>query len=217
MGGSRILMKRTSSTSNSAQETFLMLSQHNYIYQQVSLQKFPLVHWFPISHHQSSFLNRCKECDNLESLFREGMLQFFSHIQFDQAQGFLTLQNAAQEGHKEAMYVVALILLCDHKEDGLERQRKLFQALQYLRFLRMSECVVRCRTRVQSCLREMWIHNRVIDGDKKFLYDSRTCEKGWRIRRGRWELLDDENDMNMCEYCRWDNELKFFYRMLNVH
>ncbi|KAF7837801.1 putative F-box protein [Senna tora] len=116
---------------------FLDASQDNYIYQQVSLNKFPFIHWFPITHQESSFLNRCKECGNLESLFRQGMLQFFSHIQFDQAQGFLTLQKAAREGHKEAMYVVALILLCGHKEDGLERQRNLSQALQYLRFLRM--------------------------------------------------------------------------------
>ncbi|KAF7837832.1 putative F-box protein [Senna tora] len=201
-------------------KTFLDASQDNYIYQQVSLQKFPFIHWLPITHHQSSFLDRCKECGNLESLFRQGMLQFFSHIQFDQAQGFLTLQKAAREGHEEAMYVVALILLCGLEEDGLERQRKLSQALQYLRFLRMSKCVVRCRTRFQSCLREMWLHNGVIVGGNKFLCDSTTCEKGWRIKRGRWELLDDEddeNDVNMCEYCRWDYELKFFYGRLNVH
>lgn len=201
------------------------ITQHDYIYQQVSLEIFPLFPWSSITPQESHFLKHCRECCNLDSLFREAMVQYFSDIEF-KLEGLQTLQVAAQKGHNEAMYVIAMVLLSiilGKQEDDdtlLAEQKKdhISQVIEYLRFLRKNKCIMKCRNRIRDCMGEMWINNRVIVGEKKFLCNSKTC-KGWRIKEGEWMFLDDEddeNDANMCENCRWDDELLFFYDLLNV-
>lgn len=203
---------------------FLEITQDDYAYQNVSLHQFPLIRWLPNNthksyYHSSSFLNRCRECGNLDSLFREGMLQFFSFIQ---QEGFQTLKMAAQKGHKESMYVVAMINLFGNFQDNDGNKE---EAMRFMRFLRKCKCVMKCRKRVRGCMRQIWMRNKNIvvgiNNNKKFLCDYYgKCEKesSWRCKRGNWELDNDEDDdENSCENCRWDRERKFFYELLNVN
>jgi len=56
---------------------FLEVAKDDYIFQRISLEKFPVVP-LRISNEASSFFKRCEESGNPESLFRQGMIDYFS-------------------------------------------------------------------------------------------------------------------------------------------
>ncbi|XP_027348397.1 putative F-box protein At1g67623 [Abrus precatorius] len=188
---------------------FLNASEDNHVLQQVSLDKFPLIQNF-LNDEALSFLKRCRESGNLESLFREGTLQFFKYPN-EKVGGLEMLKVAAEKGHKGAKYMYGMILLCS-KDDGL---RKL--GLEHMRFLRTSMCIITCRKRVKQFERCMWRYDRVLEPNHSPLCSCKSTCKGWRIKNGGWLLLDDEDDdLDSCEYCRWDHELQFFYELFDV-
>lgn len=47
-----------------------------HIYQRVSLDKFPVVPWNPLSETQQTFLNKCREHENPELIYREAVVSF---------------------------------------------------------------------------------------------------------------------------------------------
>src|ERR1044072_9443929 len=55
---------------------FLDATEDSYIWQRVSLDTFPLIQWFP-NDKIKSFLDRCREHGNIESLYREGLRKYF--------------------------------------------------------------------------------------------------------------------------------------------
>ncbi|RDY06515.1 putative F-box protein, partial [Mucuna pruriens] len=80
---------------------FLDAAEDECVWQQVSLDKFPL---FPLNPKALSFLKRCKESGNIESVYREGLEEYFSYPKGN-ISGLGHLKLAAQKGHTEAKYV----------------------------------------------------------------------------------------------------------------
>ncbi|XP_057417612.1 uncharacterized protein LOC130711856 [Lotus japonicus] len=192
---------------------FLDATEDNYIWRNASLDKFPLIQWLP-NDKVSSFLNRCRECGNMESLYREGLQKYFC-CPNEKIDGLEILNVAAQKGHKEAKYVCGMISLCS-EDDELRKQ-----GLEYMRFLRKSQCVVGSRNKVKQLLKFIWKDNGMFERRLSPLCNSKSTCKGWQMKRDRWVLLDDDNDNNdnisLCENCRWDHELEIFYQLLNVN
>ncbi|XP_057425443.1 uncharacterized protein LOC130718830 [Lotus japonicus] len=190
---------------------FLNAAEDSYVWRKVSLDTFSLIQWLP-NDKASSFLNRCKECGNLESLFRQGLREYFNYPNAKTG-GLRILKIAAQKGHKEAKYVCGMISLCS-EDDDLRKQ-----GFEYMRFMREYKCVVDSRKKVKQLLNSMWKNNQtLLRRNQSPICKSKSTCKGWRVKTGRWVLLDDDDDdIDSCEYCRWDYELEFFYRLLNVN
>ncbi|XP_068461674.1 F-box protein At2g35280-like [Phaseolus vulgaris] len=189
---------------------FFIASKENYMWQQVSLEKFPLIPW---SHKEAfdSFMQSCKESGNIEALYRVG-LQELKSFGGDIEKGMKGLKMAAEKGHLEAKYTYALILLCSHDDD----LRK--EGVQYLQFLRNAKCAVNCRNKVITLLEGLWRRPYgTLVRNPTPLCCKKPC-KGWSLKKGSWKLVDNEDGddsiQNSCENCRWDVELDFFYDVL---
>lgn len=50
-------------------------TQDDSIFQHISINKFPIIHWIPLSDDARSFLTHCFHKQNPESLFRQGMVR----------------------------------------------------------------------------------------------------------------------------------------------
>ncbi|XP_057454903.1 uncharacterized protein LOC130746325 [Lotus japonicus] len=94
---------------------FLDATEDKYVWQQVSLDAFPLIQWSS-NDKTSSFLEQCRKSENIESLYREGLLEYskslyreglleYSNYSGGNIDGLEILKIAAQKGHKEANYV----------------------------------------------------------------------------------------------------------------
>ncbi|KAI4334914.1 hypothetical protein L6164_013615 [Bauhinia variegata] len=180
---------------------FLDVAQDNYIYQTVSLDKFPLVPWHK---KEYLFLKHCKEKGNSEGLYRGGMLEYFK--EFVEDSGLESLKKASEQGHKEAKYAYGMILLCSEDEE----MRK--QGLEQLRLLKIAKCVKRCGKNVRRFLEICWgkINRVAVPNGMSLCQSKMTCNgRSKRVRRG-WPSLNDEDDEEGCEGCMWDHELTLF-------
>ncbi|KAL1373129.1 hypothetical protein HN51_003142 [Arachis hypogaea] len=192
----------------------LEAAEDNYVYRRVSLDKFSFIPRYS-NDKELSFLKRCKENQNIESLYREGLRECLGN---GNAEGLKLLDMAANEGHKEAKYVYGIILLCSSRQN-----KKLVElGLWHLRFLRESKCVVRTRNKVEEFVRIMLKNKGMFTkvNTKLPLCPFKNTCKGWRVKKGRWTLHDDDDDdilIESCEYCRWDYELEFFYDLMNIN
>lgn len=191
---------------------FLHASDDDYIYEHVSLDKFPQIPWFTTD-KEISFLKRCKESGNLESIYREGMIEYFSSLKLNT--GLESLRKASQKGHKDAMYVYGMIMICSQDEE----QRK--HGLQLLRFLKMSKCIKRSRKRVKNFIWSMWIRNHLVRIGRP-LCQYHAFHTSLRLQNisGGWPSLNEEEEDDgidlSCEYCIGDHELSFFFDLLRV-
>ncbi|KAH1117450.1 hypothetical protein GLYMA_17G083900v4 [Glycine max] len=159
----------------------------------------------------SCFLKCCRESGNIESLYREGLLKFFNYPNGN-INGLGDLKTAALKGHIEAKYVYGMILLCSHDDES----RK--QGLEHMRFLRKFKCIIKCRNKVKQLVDDLWKGNGMLVRNQTPLCRSKKTCKGWRVKKGVWSFLDDEDDdINLCEYCRWDYEIDFFYQLFDVY
>jgi hypothetical protein len=190
---------------------FLQVTKQNYVLQKVSLDNFPLIQWFP-NEKALSFLKRCKESENIEILFREGLCEYFNYPNGNIG-GLERLKIAAQRGHKEAMYVYGMLLLCSENHES----RK--QGIEHMHSLRMSKSIMSSRKKVQYLTNFLWKNNgMMLMRNLTPICKSKSTCKGWRVKKGRWLLLDDDDDdISLCEDCRWDHELEFFYQLFNIH
>jgi hypothetical protein len=118
---------------------FLNASEDGCVYQHAAMNKFALIPlpWFT-NEKEVSFLRRCRESGNLEIIYREGMVQYFSTLMVNL--GFETLKKAALEGHHEAKYVYSMLLManCDD-EEGRKLGFDLFGEMKN------STCIMGCR------------------------------------------------------------------------
>ncbi|KAH1103165.1 hypothetical protein GYH30_037240 [Glycine max] len=119
------------------------------------------------------------------------------------------LKIAALEGHMEAKYVFGMILLCSH-DDELRKQ-----GLEYMRFIRKSMCIIKCRNRVKQFVDHLWKGNGMLVRNRIPLCRCKNTCKGRRVKKGVWSFLDD--DINLCEYSRWDHEIDFFNWLFDVY
>ncbi|XP_057432593.1 uncharacterized protein LOC130725373 [Lotus japonicus] len=149
---------------------FLDAAEDGYVWRRVSLDTFPLIQWLP-NDKVSSFLNRCKEYGNMESLYREGLQKYFDYPN-GKIDGLEIFKVAAQKGHKEAKYVYGMISLCSEDDDS----RK--QGLEHMHFLRKSKCVVGSRNKVKKLLDSMWRNNGMLRRNQSPLCNSKSTCKG---------------------------------------
>ncbi|KAL5064953.1 hypothetical protein RYX36_026690, partial [Vicia faba] len=91
------------------------------------------------------------------------------------------------------------------------------QGLEYMRFLRKSKCIACSRKKVYYLSKSFWKNNRMSMRKPTHLCNIKDTCKGWKVKKGRWSFInDDDDDTNLCEYCRWDYELEFFYQLFNI-
>ncbi|RHN64430.1 hypothetical protein MtrunA17_Chr4g0069031 [Medicago truncatula] len=111
------------------------------------MQLWISLHWFPwfTDEKETSFFSRCRESGNLEIIYREGMVQYFSTLMVDL--GLKNLKKTALEGHHEAKYVYSMLLManCDDDE-GRKLGFDLFDELKNSTGI----TIVGCRKRVKS-------------------------------------------------------------------
>ncbi|KAI9099583.1 hypothetical protein K1719_024588 [Acacia pycnantha] len=194
------------------------ITDDDYVYKHAYLDR---VRFFRIGEIplEESFLRRCRSSGNLESLYRQGMKEYFLHNELYE-KGLSMVCMAAQKGHKRSMYAFAMIvLMCSNARKVSLGPKELKEALGYLRFLRNQKCVLKCRNEVLEFVRFLtWFMRFGIEmAPRERLCRNFPCTNTWRLRTGSWCLLtddDDENDPNMCESCRWDLEVKVFFAMI---
>ncbi|RDX99186.1 putative F-box protein, partial [Mucuna pruriens] len=166
---------------------FLRAAEDDHVYRHVSMENFALVplRWFT-GDKESSFLKRCRESGNAEIAYREGMVQWFGSSSPEW--GLKNLKKAAMEGHHEAKYVHCMLLMCGEDEDQRKRGFELFCSL------RASTCVSRCRKRVKSFLRSMWVNNKPAVGYHRSSFcASGTCDAERIKNLSGWSSLQDQD------------------------
>lgn len=182
------------------------------VFQHASFDVLALVPlpWFK-RQEELSFLKRCEKMGNLEILYREGMVQYFTSLN-----GIHTLKKAALKGHHDAKYVYSMILMSS--EDEAERS----YGFDLFRSLKKSTCITRCRKRVKALIRSMWMNNPVVPNPRRLsLCRSNTCDSVARLHEKlttrRWSSLDEDYDIVVsCEYCCGDYEFRLFSNMFRV-
>ncbi|KAK7271223.1 hypothetical protein RJT34_26944 [Clitoria ternatea] len=186
-------------------------SEDKYVLRHTSLDKFPLVQWYP-NDKKLSFLERCKKSDNIDSLYREGLRELFIFPN-GKISGLERLKIAAQKGHLEATYVYGMISLTS-EDDKLRKQ-----GIQHMRLLSKSKCITKCKEKVQKLILTecTWRKQGIPMRNQTPICPSKATCNGWRMKKGKWVFLNDEDEeVDSCEFCRLDHELEFFYRLFNV-
>jgi len=191
-----------------------------HVYQHAALDKFALIPlpWFT-DEKETMFLSRCREMGNLEIIYREGMVQYFSTLMINL--GFENLKNAALGGHYEAKYVYSMLLMANI-EDG--EGRKL--GFDLFGELKNSTCIslVSCRKRVRSFIQSMWVRNSVVVPNQELsLCCSSTCQSSGGEEKvvkkhSTWKPVDEfDNDVSFsCKYCDGNYELGLFCKLFQV-
>jgi hypothetical protein len=193
---------------------FLNVSEDGYVYQHASMDNFALVPlpWFT-GEKETSFLRRCRESGNLEILYREGMVQYFSTSEVNL--GLENLKKAALKGHHEAKYVYSMLLMINLED---EETRKLGCDL----FTELKDSIggslSSCRERVKLFIRSMWMRNRLVVPDQQLPLCYSKCQS-YRIekikKRSSWlanEIDSDSVDLS-CKYCSGNYELGLFCKI----
>ncbi len=184
---------------------FLEVAEEDYIFQHVSLEKFPIIPC-RITKEASYFLNRCEQFGNPESLFRQGVIDYFSLMRMESGLEFL--KRASEKGHLEATYVYGIALLCSQsKQEGLK----------ILSFLKRTQSrgLKECRKRIRIAIRCMWIRNFIIVKQQALCSCEKPCQVLKKIRG--WESNNnelDEDDDSLCEVCSCNCEVTWFSDML---
>ncbi|XP_022990364.1 putative F-box protein At1g67623 [Cucurbita maxima] len=196
-----------------ATKKFLEASSHNYIFQHASLENFHKLLWNNSTEFWS-FMEKCNNNGNPETLYRKGMLEFFTHCR--EASGMTYLKMSAQKGYSEACYVYGIILYATSMED------------EGVKFLKICEeklgfKLAECRRRVKEFVRHLWVKNK-ISVQEKYSNDRRGCENVIKncckknVRRIGWDWNDEDNyyGENTCEACKWNGEVLRFCNMLRT-
>jgi TPR repeat protein len=160
-------------------------------------------------------LSRCRESGNLEIIYREGMMQYFSTLMLNL--GFENLKKAALQGHHEAKYVYVMLLManCNDDEEGRKLGFDLFGELKN------STCIsiLGCRKRLKSFIQSMWVKNVMAAQNQGLsLCSSNTCHnpKAEKVVKKHSTWFTDEFDhdgVGVCKYCDGNHELSLFCKM----
>lgn len=192
-----------------ATKDFLEASNDGYVFRHVSLRNFRKLLWNN-SPEFWSFIENCNNNENPESLYRKGMLEFFTHCREASGLGYLKL--SAQKGYVDACYVYGIIMYASNvKDDGLKYLKNCEMKLEY----KMSEC----RRRVKSFVWCLWVNNKIClseNGERYCSNVKNNCminekRKGWD-----WNDEDDYYGEHACEECKWNGEVFRFCNMLRT-
>ncbi|XP_030960839.1 putative F-box protein At1g67623 [Quercus lobata] len=191
---------------------FSELAEDFYIFQQASLKKIP-TNPFCLDEKASPFLKLCLNFGNPESLFRQGVIDYFSLGRIKS--GLEYLKRAADKGHLEATYVYGIILLCSEgelKQEGL----RILSTLKRSNSGGLKECRKRTKTVMQS---GFWVRNFIV-GQRVLCCREEPCQVLKRKvlkRNSGWEPNDielDADDDALCDACSCNCEVKWFSNIL---
>nr|XP_043608534.1 putative F-box protein At1g67623 [Erigeron canadensis] len=185
---------------------FLGAAEDESIFQHVSIDKFPVIHWFPPSNELLLFLNRCIDKGNPEAMFRQGMIEFFSLARIET--GLEYLKKASEKGHVEATYVYGMILL---SRGGQSSQQGL-NILNSMKISRSKYLKIReCRAKIKAVIREMWINNSISLNEVGC-----NCEERNKIYIKK-RKFDEEEDIDVlsCDACGWYREVISFCKIVD--
>ncbi|XP_038891683.1 putative F-box protein At1g67623 [Benincasa hispida] len=196
-----------------ATKDFLEVSNEGYIFRHVSLGNFSKLLWNN-SPEFWSLIETCNNNENPESLYRKGMLEFFTHCR--EASGLGYLKRSAEKDYMDACYVYGVVLYATNlKEEGLQFLRNCEAKLGN----KMSEC----RRRVKEFVWCLWIKNKVSLSEKEFggrRYCSNVIKNNCLINEKRngwdWKDEDDHYGEHTCEECKWKGEVSRFCNMLRT-
>ncbi|MFS7934190.1 putative F-box protein [Helianthus anomalus] len=132
---------------------FLESTTNDYISQRISIEKFSITNWFTRNKRVIAFLSQCFNKGNPESLFRKGMIDYFTSVNVES--GLLYLKRAVEKGHLEATYVYGMILFSSGDQQGL----KLLNSMNCSRSRRWN--ARGCRDKIDSIFKQIWINNPV--------------------------------------------------------
>ncbi|CAK9137380.1 unnamed protein product [Ilex paraguariensis] len=118
--------------------------------------------------------------------------------------GLEYLKRAADKGHIEASYVYGIILLCTGGESTQQGLKLLNAVNSKSKSLRIQEC----RVRTKAIIRTMWINNYLVR------QTNTCCHEQPCIRMERTWDCNEDNDVLLCDACRWDQEVIAFCKML---
>ncbi|KAL7197037.1 hypothetical protein ACSBR1_036950 [Camellia fascicularis] len=187
---------------------FLGVAEEKYILQHVSIEKFPVIHQWLKREEVSLFLNRCIQSGNPEALYRQGMVEYFSHMRMES--GLEHLKRASEKGHVEASYVYGMILLSrggQSTKQGLKLLNAMNNTCSNSKSLRIQEC----RERIKAIIHTMWINNHMVSQQTNFCCHGKT--RSTKVRE-TWRGREEEDDNTSCEACKWDREVNLFCNML---
>ncbi|XP_023549573.1 F-box protein At2g35280-like [Cucurbita pepo subsp. pepo] len=196
-----------------ATKKFLEASSHNYIFQHASLENFHKLLWNN-SKEFWSFMEKCNNNGNPETLYRKGMLEFFTHCR--EASGMAYLKLSAQKGYPDACYVYGIILYATSMEDeGVKFLKICEEKLEF----KLAEC----RRRIKEFVCYLWVESKiyVLENDSS---DRRSCESVIKncckknVRRIGWDRNDEDDyyGEHTCQACKWNGEVLRFCNMLRT-
>ncbi|XVF04771.1 hypothetical protein REPUB_Repub05bG0113900 [Reevesia pubescens] len=200
-------------------KAFLGASIYDYIFENVSMEKYNFVPW---RKSEKVFFKRCKDAKNPEALYRKGMVNCFSRRKAESGLRLRYLKKAVEKGHVEAIYAYGIILICLGGE-----LRK--QGLQVVSSLNLTSCskkkfkIASCRTKTQKLLSSMWIRVSLAGPKESYsINDTKVvgsnCYHDITPRPGSqgWEASNNLVDnLPCCDSCFWDREATLFCSMLN--
>ncbi|WJX75040.1 hypothetical protein P8452_58615 [Trifolium repens] len=148
---------------------------------------------------------------HLHPVFRKISASDKAQIDSLQSHGREKLKIAAEGGYNIAKYVYGMIMLCSENDESRN------EGIKHIRYLRMNKCLFYCRRRMYERHSYFWSPNGMLVRNQTPVCKSRPACGGWRLKKGLWVIQDDEDDdLASCEYCRCDEELKYFYSMFNI-
>lgn len=184
----------------------LEISEDDFIFEKVSIDKFRILPWWKMTNPVSMFLKRCEESGNPEWLYVLGLYEFFSLSKTNY--GSSCLKRAADKGHVKSSYIYSIILICcggEQKEQGL----KLLASLKRFR-------TTEFRMKIRQDFQRIWIRNIItIDPEHEEDFNSRSCNCLENWNGGSWE--GEDAAASCCESCFCHREAEFFCQLLRNH
>ncbi|XP_048502688.1 uncharacterized protein LOC125498508 [Beta vulgaris subsp. vulgaris] len=158
------------------------------------------------------FFGRCLECKNPDALTRYGLVQIYTHNNYNN--GLCSLIEATKVGHAMSSYLLGLIWLSSKSGDDIENGHYILTTL--LKQLTM-ESIIKCREIFKRMLKTIWIRNRSKMSDKPPL----VCKtnENQHMKGKMWDIEDvyyvpNGYDTLDCYNCKCDREVRFFYSVM---
>ncbi|KAI3458301.1 hypothetical protein Pfo_014964 [Paulownia fortunei] len=173
------------------------IAEDTYVYQCVSLDKFPIIPWNPLNEKQEIFLNRCRQYGNPELMYRQAVLDYFNRTNIEST--CKNLQKALKLGHMGALYVTCIILLFSGDDELKKKGIKMIGNMKKSKYLKKK--LKLCRSKLINTLRQIWVNNPI-------LKEPPVCctTRHQHQRKSGW--LGEEENVT-CEACSADIEVKF--------
>ncbi|CAH9093722.1 unnamed protein product [Cuscuta europaea] len=173
------------------------------VYKHASLAEFPVISsWKPESAEKkrkvASFLNKCIDAQNLEALFRRGVVGYFNGK--EQEYALECLRKAGNAGHVGAVYVICIISMLFMGGEDKEKGMEVLSAMKKSDELRGK--VGDARRELTSIVKEIWNGDFVVHRQKP---DCCSREDHCCTKTG-WDA-DEENLSIDCPYCKCDFEI----------